>query len=102
MKKKKDIQSNLSTFRMVNPQTQLVEDETISQEAVVENQSMPEDAKQNQLANYLIAKKDFKEYEEMYKVVDFLNKNLKSEGIIFGLTKSNGDNTISVYNIGKV
>lgn len=61
-----------------------------------------ESVKQNQLSDYLIAKKDFNEYQEMYKVVDFLNKNLKSEGIIFGLTKNNESNTISIYKIGKV
>jgi hypothetical protein len=45
----------------------------------------------------LLAKKELKECEEMYKVVDFLNKNLKSEGLIFGLTKKDDINIISIY-----
>ena len=35
----------------------------------------------------LMAVKSFALYEEMYKVVDFLNKTLKEKRIMFGLTK---------------
>lgn len=45
----------------------------------------------------LIALMEFSEYENMYKVVDFLNKNLKQKGIIFGLTRKNGKDVISIY-----
>lgn len=47
----------------------------------------------------LIAVKSFKSYEEMYKVVDFLNKTLKDKKVIFGLTKDSqkGTMTISIY-----
>jgi len=47
----------------------------------------------------LIAVKAFKSYEEMYKVVDFLNKTLKDKKVIFGLTKDTqkGTMTISIY-----
>ena len=47
----------------------------------------------------LIAVKSFKEYEEMYKVVDFLNKTLKHKNLIFGLTKdpAGGSMKISIY-----
>jgi len=47
----------------------------------------------------LIAVKSFKSYEEMYKVVDFLNKTLKDKRVIFGLTKDTqkGIMTISIY-----
>jgi len=47
----------------------------------------------------LLAYKSFKMYEDMYKVIDFLNKNLKDKRIMFGLTKSSTDNkmTISIY-----
>lgn len=45
----------------------------------------------------LIAIMEFKSYDEMYKVVDFLNKNLKKYGLIFGLTSKNGKDTISIY-----
>lgn len=47
----------------------------------------------------LIAVKSFKTYEEMYKVVDFLNKTLKDKSLIFGLTKDTqkGTMTISIY-----
>ena len=42
------------------------------------------------------AKETFSSYEEMYRVVDFLNKNLKEKGVIFGLTKNLKDNTMSI------
>ncbi|MBF7083323.1 YpmA family protein [Desulfallas sp. Bu1-1] len=47
----------------------------------------------------LIAHKSFPAYEDMYKVVDFLNKNLKDKKIMFGLTKNDKENTmtISIY-----
>lgn len=47
----------------------------------------------------LIAVKAFKSYEEMYKVVDFLNRTLKDKKVIFGLTKDTqkGTMTISIY-----
>ncbi len=34
---------------------------------------------------------------ELYKVVDFLNKNLKSRDLIFGLSKKGDKMTISIY-----
>nr|WP_242971195.1 YpmA family protein [Caloramator fervidus] len=46
---------------------------------------------------HLIALMEFKSYDEMYKVVDFLNKNLKKYGLIFGLTRKDGKDTISIY-----
>ncbi len=47
----------------------------------------------------LIAVKTFKNYDEMYKVVNFLNNTLKDKKLIFGLTKdsANGTVTISIY-----
>lgn len=47
----------------------------------------------------LIAVKSFKTYDEMYRVVDFLNKTLKEKRLIFGLTKDTqkGTMTISIY-----
>ncbi|MEG3070736.1 MAG: YpmA family protein [Peptococcaceae bacterium] len=49
----------------------------------------------------LIAIKSFKTYDDMYKVVDFLNKTLKDKGVIFGLTKNKLNETmsISIYEI---
>jgi molybdate-binding protein len=35
----------------------------------------------------LVATKSFAEYEEMYKVIDFLNKNLKEKRVMLGLKK---------------
>lgn len=48
----------------------------------------------------LIATKDFSSWEEMYKVVDFLNKNLKQYHLMFGL-KNSGENrqTITIYEV---
>lgn len=47
----------------------------------------------------LIAQKSFPGYEDMYKVVDFLNKNLKDQRIMFGLARDDKENrvTISIY-----
>ncbi len=47
----------------------------------------------------LIAFKSFSMYEDMYKVIDFLNKNLKDKKIMFGLTKNSEENnlTITIY-----
>ncbi|SHI72324.1 YpmA family protein [Desulfofundulus thermosubterraneus] len=49
----------------------------------------------------LIATKSFAPYPEMYKVIDFLNKNLKHKKIMFGLTKDpeKGKMIISIYEI---
>jgi len=48
----------------------------------------------------LIAAKSFKAYDEMYKIVDYLNKSLKHKKVMFGLTKNNdGSMTITIYEI---
>ena len=49
----------------------------------------------------LKATKSLKENEELYKVVDFLNKTLKEHRLMFGLTKNPKDATmtISVYEV---
>lgn len=46
----------------------------------------------------LIASKAFKPDNEMYKIVDYLNKNLKQQNLMFGLTKTeDGLMTITIY-----
>ncbi len=45
----------------------------------------------------LIATKEFKEYEGMYKLVDFLNKNLSGLDLIFGMCEKDGKHMISIY-----
>jgi sulfatase maturation enzyme AslB (radical SAM superfamily) len=40
---------------------------------------------------------EFNEYEEMYKIVDFLNKSLKDRGLIFGLKRENGKDKLLIY-----
>jgi hypothetical protein len=45
----------------------------------------------------LIATKEFSHYEDMYKVVDFLNKNLSEYDIVFGITEKDGKNIINIY-----
>lgn len=47
----------------------------------------------------LIASKEFKTYEEMYKVVDFFNKNLGDTGLTFGLSEREGTQVISIYKL---
>lgn len=60
---------------------------------------MENNANQNPGKLELIAVKAFKSYDEMYKVVDFLNKTLKDKKVIFGLTKDTqkATMTISIY-----
>lgn len=36
---------------------------------------------------------------ELYKVIDFLNKNLKGHHLMFGLTKKEDTMTISIYEV---
>lgn len=45
----------------------------------------------------LIASKEIKYYEEMYKVVDFLNKNLGNYDIVFGIQEKNDKHIINIY-----
>ena len=49
----------------------------------------------------IIASKTFKPYDDMYKVVDYLNKTLKHKKVMFGLTRDaeNQEVTITVYEI---
>lgn len=56
------------------------------------------DGKEDKLE--LIATKNFAYYEDMYKVVDFLNKNLKEHRVMLGLRKEKEDGklSISIYN----
>ncbi|HHU29126.1 MAG: YpmA family protein [Bacillota bacterium] len=45
----------------------------------------------------LIATLKLKQYNEFYRVVDFLNRNLKRYNLMFGLTKKDDDMILSVY-----
>ena len=45
----------------------------------------------------LIAAKEFSYYDEMYKVVDFLNKNLSGYDLVFGITEKNDKHIINIY-----
>lgn len=45
----------------------------------------------------LMASREFKSYEEMYKIVDFFNKNLGNMGVTFGLSERDGIQIISIY-----
>jgi hypothetical protein len=47
----------------------------------------------------LIAIQKVQATPEMYKVVDFLNKNLKGYHLMFGLTKKEEKMTISIYEV---
>jgi hypothetical protein len=46
-----------------------------------------------------IAKRDFEYSEEMYKLIDFLNKNLKSRDIVLGISKKNNKAFVTIYKI---
>lgn len=45
----------------------------------------------------LISSKEFATYDDMYKVVDFLNKNLKDLNVVFGLSLNNDKQVITLY-----
>jgi len=45
----------------------------------------------------LIAKKEIAYNDELYKLIDFLNKNLKNKNIILGISKNKDKAIISVY-----
>lgn len=47
----------------------------------------------------LKAVKEFNEGEELYKVVDFLNKSLKDKDLIFGIRKNENKRIITIYEI---
>lgn len=47
----------------------------------------------------LIATQKVQSNSEMYKVVDFLNKNLKTHKLMFGLKKKEESMIISVYEV---
>ena len=36
---------------------------------------------------------------ELYKLIDFLNKNLKSKGVVFGLTQKSEKMNITLYEL---
>ena len=45
----------------------------------------------------LIAKREMVYNDELYKLVDFLNKNLKNKQIIIGISKNDDKAIISIY-----
>jgi len=47
----------------------------------------------------LIASREFQTYEQMYKIVDFFNKNLGEMGLTFGLSEKDGIQIISIYKL---
>jgi len=47
----------------------------------------------------LIAKKVIPYNDDLYQLIDFLNKTLKSKHVIFGISKNGEDAIISVYEI---
>lgn len=47
----------------------------------------------------LLATQRVQAHPEMYKIVDFLNKNLKEHHLMFGLTKKEENMVISIYEV---
>jgi hypothetical protein len=47
----------------------------------------------------VVASRSFPYYSEMYQLIDFLNKNLKGKGVMFGLKKEKATErlNISIY-----
>jgi uncharacterized FlaG/YvyC family protein len=63
----------------------------------MDNQPTNSSARQGKLE--LIATQRVGLNGELYKVVDFLNKNLKDRGLTFGLTKKEEKMVISIYEV---
>jgi len=66
-----------------------------------EKQSMLADDKgQGKKENLkLIASQRFNDDPQLYKIVDFLNRTLKSQNLLFGLTKSEDGMSITIYEV---
>lgn len=47
----------------------------------------------------LIATQRVNANSEMYKIIDFLNKNLKEHKVMFGLAKKDDTMVISIYEV---
>jgi len=45
----------------------------------------------------LIAKKELQYGDELYQLIDFLNKNLKNRDLIFGISKEGDKAVVSIY-----
>ena len=45
----------------------------------------------------LIASKEFVQVDEIYKIVDFLNKNLAEFKVVFGTQKKENKSIINIY-----
>lgn len=59
---------------------------------------MPDERPDSKGKLRLLASCTFASYDDMYKIVDFLNKTLKYKRVIFGLTKdTEGKMRISIY-----
>lgn len=62
---------------------------------LMENESM--------LSHAVRAVLDIKNFPDLYKIVDFLNKNLKDRGLIFGLSQKDEETMrISIYEVGNM
>lgn len=45
---------------------------------------------------HLIAIKEFSPNPEMYKIIDYLNRSLRDNNLLFGLAKNKENNTVSI------
>ena len=64
---------------------------------MTEKQQADRDGEQGKIE--LIAIQRVSSNGELYKIVDFLNKNLKGHKLMFGLSKKEDDMVISVYEV---
>ncbi len=42
---------------------------------------------------------ELEQNNELYKLIDFLNKNLKTKNLIFGLTQENKKSIVTIYEV---
>ncbi|MCL1917229.1 MAG: YpmA family protein [Peptococcaceae bacterium] len=47
----------------------------------------------------LIGAQKFEAYDNMYKIVDFLNRNLRKHNLMFGLSKEQDAMTMTIYEV---
>jgi len=45
----------------------------------------------------LLAQKEFNYHDDLYLLVDFLNKSLKKKGFIFGISKKGDKALVTIY-----
>lgn len=68
-------------------------------ESVMDRQEVPQSPQNHPGKLELVGAQQFEDYDNMYKVVDFLNRNLRKYHLMFGLRKDEEAMTINIYEV---